>query len=223
MALERRTIVAAALKLLDRDGLERLTMRRLADELGVQAPSIYWHFAGKSALLDEMADALLHDVARDPLGATDHRVMLRHFASQLRAALLAHRDGALVFAGTFVVRDNVLRLADAMIGGLAQAGFDARTAARTCFSLLYYVLGFVIEEQALARRSRFDANALPARLDGAVYPAARAALPHLADDSADARFDFGVDLIVAGLGTPPVRGSSAIEKLVEAMRKPAPQ
>ena len=64
MRIQREQVVAAAWALLDEAGLEGLTMRVLAKALSIQAPSLYWHFPGKQALLDAMADTLIHDVAR---------------------------------------------------------------------------------------------------------------------------------------------------------------
>ena len=130
MALDRQIIVAAALDQLDQHGLEGFSMRRLAAALGVQAPSIYWHYPDKTALFDDMADALLQGVASQPDDAADYAAVLRHMAGQLRDALRRRRDGALVYAGTFVVRDNVLRLAETVIGveliirGLGRPGAD---------------------------------------------------------------------------------------------------
>tara|TARA_R110002124_G_scaffold10096_8_gene50911 strand:+ start:12583 stop:13257 length:675 start_codon:yes stop_codon:yes gene_type:complete len=223
MALDRQIIVAAALDQLDQHGLEGFSMRRLAAALGVQAPSIYWHYPDKTALFDDMADALLQGVASQPDDATDYAAVLRHMAGQLRDALRRRRDGALVYAGTFVVRDNVLRLAETVIGAMTRAGYDSQTAARTAFTMLYYVLGFVIEEQALARRGGLDASEIASRLAIMAddrYPAVRAALPHISDTDHDARFKSGVELIIRGLGRPGADNEEQIQQLVKAMRSP---
>ncbi|MEO8394207.1 MAG: TetR family transcriptional regulator, partial [Chloroflexota bacterium] len=60
MRLNKDQIVRTALQLLDRDGLEGVTLRRLGKELGVQAPAIYWHVANKETLLDELANIILN-------------------------------------------------------------------------------------------------------------------------------------------------------------------
>lgn len=201
MALERTAIVAAALDLLDQTGLEGLTMRKLAEALNVQAPSLYWHFPGKPALLDAMANALLEDVARTPVDGAAHQVVLRRSAAELRRALQARRDGARVYAGTFVMGENVLRLAETMIGALMRSGLSAQTAMRAGFSLLYYVLGFVIEEQAWQKQAGTDPAALAVQLSewGGRFPAVEQALPHFTEADEDERFAFGVDLILNGL------------------------
>ncbi|WP_375451649.1 TetR/AcrR family transcriptional regulator C-terminal domain-containing protein [uncultured Devosia sp.] len=229
MTLERTRIVAVALDLLDRTGLDGLTMRKLADALGIQAPSLYWHFQGKPALLDDMADALLNDVALANGPAEDFRVVLHQSADELRRAFLSRRDGARVFAGTFVIRHNMMRLADTVIGALVSAGFDSATAVRANGSLLHYVLGFTIEEQALLVRQAD--NAPPAAIarrfaahmaDG--YPNLMAALPDFLDTDQDARFAFGLDLLIRGLGEQaaeapaPERG---VARFIELMQQAA--
>lgn len=221
MALDRQIIVAAALDQLDQHGLDGFSMRRLAAALGVQAPSIYWHYPDKTALFDDMADALLQGIASEPDEAADYATVLRRTAGQLRDALRHRRDGALVYAGTFVVRDNVLRLAETVIGAMTRAGYDSQTASRTIFTMLYYVLGFVIEEQALARHGGLDAseiaNGLSVMADDR-YPAVRAALPHISDPDHDARFESGLELIIRGLSRPVAGDEEQIQQLVKAMQ-----
>ena len=103
VGIQQEVIVRAALTLLDEVGLEGLTMRRLATALKIQAPSLYWHFPNKQALLDGMADAIFGAVAlpRDLKGKT-WDVRLKAVFRAIRRAFLAHRDGARVFAGTYV-------------------------------------------------------------------------------------------------------------------------
>lgn len=220
MALERTAIVAAALDLLDQTGLEGLTMRKLAEALNVQAPSLYWHFPGKPALLDAMANALLEDVARLPVDGAGHQVVLRRSAAELRRALQARRDGAKVYAGTFVMGENVLRLAETIIGALMRSGMSARTSMRAGFTLLYYVLGFVIEEQAWQRQVGADPANLAAQLAqwGGRFPAIEAALPHFSDADQDDRFNHGVDLILNGLGQHAPTERERMEALFRALK-----
>ncbi|UXS43054.1 TetR family transcriptional regulator (plasmid) [Agrobacterium tumefaciens] len=208
MALDRATIVKAALDLLDETGMEGLRMRRLANALQVQAPALYWHFPGKPALLDDMAEALVAGVADKITADGDYTDAMRSSAREMRRALRSRRDGARVFAGTFVARPNVLGMGEVVIGSLRGAGFDAQVAVRAVFSLMYFVMGFVIEEQALIEQSLQAGGAHPlaealeafcSSSEG--YPNIRAGLPELLDTDQDARFEFGVELIIAGLAT----------------------
>lgn len=197
MRIVKTEVIATALKLLDEVGVEGLTMRKLADALNIQAPSLYWHFANKDALLEGMADALMEPVAAsNPEGeAWDAR--LGRVASEVREALLSRRDAARVFAGTYPLSDNVLRVGSLLIGALKQAGADDRTASWGAFTLIYFVIGFVIEEQALGGK-KTSSGSEEARV-AAEFPLAVIAMREIAGTNADQRFSFGLDLQIMGL------------------------
>ncbi|MFD1911151.1 TetR/AcrR family transcriptional regulator C-terminal domain-containing protein [Halodurantibacterium flavum] len=206
MALDRTFIVVKALDLLDEVGLEGLSMRRLADALEVQAPAIYWHFPGKPALIDAMAEVLVQGVADKIDTRGGYAETLRSSAYEMRRALLGRRDGARVFAGTFVARPNVLDMGEIVVGALRKAGFEAAPAARAVFTLMYYVMGFVIEEQALLEQTRRAGGTHPLagpleELDALTerYPNIRASIPEMLATDQDARFAFGVELLLSGI------------------------
>lgn len=199
--IQREQVIEAALALLDRDGLEGLTLRKLAQALQIQAPSLYWHFESKQVLIDGMADALLHDVARHVPDKQTWDEHVRGIAAELRRALLQHRDGARVFAGTYVVTDNVLRTSEALISAFVQSGADAQRAATYSFSVTYYVLGFVMEEQALGPSSTLD---LVSRKQAFVelaqekYPNNWVAQDAIFSEDFDSRFSVGLELLITG-------------------------
>lgn len=149
MAIQRDQIVAAALRLLDENGVEGLTLRKLAQELGIQAPSLYWHFANKQALIEAVANALLEEVAREVPADLDWRATCIQVSGELRQALKSRRDGARVLAAAYAVADNVLRPGEVMIAALVRAGADIELAATSAFSVFHYVLGLVTVEQSL--------------------------------------------------------------------------
>src|ERR1044071_590780 len=97
--LTRQTIIQTALRLLDQVGLEGLTVRRLAADLGVQSPALYWHLRSKQELLDAMADAI---TVAAGMGPPHHGESWQHWlarpARASRRSLLAHRDGARIVA-----------------------------------------------------------------------------------------------------------------------------
>lgn len=200
--IRREQVIETALDLLDRDGLEGLTLRKLAQALHIQAPSLYWHFDSKQALIDGMADALVRDVALDVADAQPWEDRVRQIAGELRRALLRYRDGARVFAGTYVVTDNVLRTSEALISAFVQAGADARLAATCSFSATYYVLGFVMEEQALGPGSSLD---LASRKQAFVelaqekYPNNWSARDTIFSVDFAERFPIGLDLLIDGV------------------------
>ncbi len=221
VGIQQEVIVRAALTLLDEVGLEGLTMRRLATALKIQAPSLYWHFPNKQALLDGMADAIFGAVSlprnlkgkdaifgavslpRNLKGkAWDER--LKAIIRAIRRAFLAHRDGARVFAGTYVPTDNVLRVVEAMMALMQEAGASPKLSSDGAFSLVYYVLGFTMEEQGLDPRTGgpldlADRQAKFANLAAMKYPSIHAALHRMFDNDLDDRFEAGLDLLISGL------------------------
>jgi TetR/AcrR family tetracycline transcriptional repressor len=149
MRLRREQVVDTAIALLDAGGLDALTMRKLATQLGVQAGALYWHFASKRALLDAMADRFVEGVSDDlPAGTWEEQVATA--AWRLRQALLSHRDGARVMAGTFVAEPNTVLAGNAVIEILQGAGLPPDQAGWAAFAAFHFVLGHTLEEQAQA-------------------------------------------------------------------------
>jgi TetR/AcrR family transcriptional regulator, tetracycline repressor protein len=203
MAIDKKAVVAKALTLLDDVGYDGLTMRVLAKALNVQAPTLYWHVPSKQDLLDEMADALVAPVvARVDLTAAPCE-LLRALAHNLRAALLSHRDGARVYAGTYVMGDNVFALADTALAALLRRGLDEGAATDAMFNLIYYVLGFTIEEQGFSTRwGPVDIEAVRARFTevaGSRFPALARCRDFIVVDSFDVRFDRGLEGFLASI------------------------
>ena len=213
MRLRREQVVATALRLLNDVGLDALTMRRLGQELNVQAATLYWHIKNKEELLDAMAEAMLAGCAAGVPEGLAGLERAAEVAERLRRALLAHRDGARVFAGTYVAQDNTLRVSDTLVGALRDGGLSPRAAAWGCWSIVYYVIGFTLEEQALVVHPGADpAKADPERfretVERGAYPHLAAVLPHLASTDHGARFRYGLRLLLRGLeaeveGAPP--------------------
>ena len=197
-------MVRAALRLLDEVGLEGLTLRRLAADLGVQAPALYWHFANKQALLDHMAQAIA-DETRGFDGAGqpwDERLMA--YARRNRQALLRHRDGARVVAGNRPT-EAMFPTAERALAVLVEAGFTPGEALRSLVAIGTFVGGFVTEEQAEARRDEEegrteeeDQEAFRQLLEGNL-PTLVAALRETGDPNGEETFEHGLRLIVDGM------------------------
>ncbi|MFC3448844.1 TetR/AcrR family transcriptional regulator C-terminal domain-containing protein [Amycolatopsis speibonae] len=148
MSLTRQDIVRAGLRLLNDVGLNGLTLRLIAQELGVKAPALYWHVKNKQELLDEMATRMYADAmpGRVPEGLGE-RDSLEVASRGLRRMMLAYRDGAKVFSGTFMTDDSLL--GDNPLQGRVDAGLEQYLAGRALFTVYSYVVGFTIEEQAV--------------------------------------------------------------------------
>lgn len=148
MGLTRQDIAQAGLRLLKEVGLNGLTLRLIAQELGVKAPALYWHMKNKQELLDEMATQMYAEAmpGRVPEGLGE-REALEFAARALRQMMLAYRDGAKVFSGTFLTDDSLL--GDHPLQGRIDAGLDPHLAGRALFTVYSYVVGFTVEEQAV--------------------------------------------------------------------------
>jgi len=182
----RRTkvdVVDAALELLDRVGLPDLSMRRLAEELGVQPSALYWHVASKQELLAAVSGRILAPVARragDPDDLGGAAVALGH---RLHDRLLAHRDGAEVVSSSLA-----LGLAASPLHAALAAVEDSPAAAVVADAVTHYVVGVTFHEQ-----QRLSADAW-----GATAPAA-ALNPASARDRRDDGFAEALALIAAGI------------------------
>ncbi|NMD56253.1 MULTISPECIES: TetR/AcrR family transcriptional regulator C-terminal domain-containing protein [Tsukamurella] len=203
MGLNRADVVIAALAVLDEVGVESLTLRRIADRLEVKAPALYWHFASKRDLLDEMATELMRRALPKGPVPGDWRAELLDGARRLRTVLRAHTDGARVFSGSKFTDVAVVRASERPLRVLVDAGFPLRDAALAMSSLRDLVVGFVIEEQEVfgpdgAPLPGYDPEARAAAIGAHEYPLAAQAGP-TAWGSPDERFDDAVRFLLDGL------------------------
>ncbi|MDT7724133.1 MAG: TetR/AcrR family transcriptional regulator, tetracycline repressor protein [Actinomycetota bacterium] len=193
MAMVREDAVRAALRVLDEVGLENLSLRKLAKELGIQAPTLYWHFKNKQELLDEMAAMAMAGAGDGALPAPggEWDQWLAWMARRIRRGMLAHRDGALLASAS---RPAVDRWADVeeILVMLRKAGFTPADAMRGIGTLTNYVLGTTLEEQQAANRE-------PGQPDFGAYPVLREAVVALEAADPEWRFEHGLSLILDGM------------------------
>jgi AcrR family transcriptional regulator len=199
MLLRKANVVEGALALLDAEGLDGLTMRKLGAALNVQAGALYRHFPSKDALLDAMAEKLLEGVG-DPIPDGPWDDQLTVLAHRLRAALLARRDGARLVAGTFVPEPNTAAAGGAAVAVLCAAGVPVERAGWIAYATMYYVLGHTIEEQAQVRLNEqgedWQARQALGPQDDPLF--ARALDSVIAADPAE-RFAYGLQLLIDGI------------------------
>jgi TetR/AcrR family transcriptional regulator, tetracycline repressor protein len=149
---ERRDlIVAAALDLLDTDGFDQLSLRRLAGHLGMHAPGLYWYIESKQDLLDLMAKEILNTglatLERPAAGASWQRWLVE-LACATRLALLARRDGARVVGSAFLLKAGALTPSiEISLEILETGGFERLPALGATMTLIRYAIGAALGEQ----------------------------------------------------------------------------
>jgi TetR/AcrR family transcriptional regulator, tetracycline repressor protein len=194
--LRRDDVIDAALALLDERGLDGLTTRRLAERLGVRAGALYWHVRDKRELLTALADRIVTQAQPAQPPAGDWAAYLIDGARQLRAAMLAHPDGARLVAAYAPVSPQMLRAAEAGLQVMCAHGVPLAAAAYAGDAIMSYVTGFVLQEQTTPTRPE-DSEQTTAGL--------LADLPLLAEWTAtkpstkDEAFAAGLDHIITGI------------------------
>lgn len=147
--LNRQRIVEAALAIIDGEGLDALSTRRLARRLRVQAPSLYNHFATKEEILDAAGDAVIAQVDLSMFGRDPWPDALRTWAHAYRAACAAHPNLVPFLVRGPGRRPAALRLADAVYGALTDAGWPPGHATRIGATMRFFVAGSAIGSFAL--------------------------------------------------------------------------
>jgi TetR/AcrR family tetracycline transcriptional repressor len=203
VALTQEQVVKRAVELMAEAGLEALTLRRLAAELGVSAPTLYWHVRNKRQLLDLMAEALVSGAGRStaPAPGQPWEAWLAQRARGQWRALTSRRDAALVVAGNRPTATTLPEV-EQVLASLVAVGFPPADALRTILAIGNYVIGCAVERQAEAARDpdpERDARLLE---QAAGLPTLRAAMADLEGPgpaASDAGFEHGLALLIAGL------------------------
>lgn len=197
--LTRDLVLQAAVEVVDLEGLEALSMRRLGQELGVEAMSLYRYVPSKADLLDGVHEAILGEVVV-PRPGRDWRHTVRAYARAFRAALVAHPNALSVFATRPAVTQSSLRHVEAGLTVLRSAGFSVDVAVCAFQVLVTFVVGHTLSSVASARE---DGRPAPAYddLDPIAFPSLREAAAALDAPSAEQEFELGLDVLLVGLAS----------------------
>jgi AcrR family transcriptional regulator len=214
--MSRDAIVTAAIGLLDRDGLDAFSMRRLAEELGTGAASLYWHVGSKDGLLDLVLDEVIGE-GKVPDPDPGHWAdQLRQIARDQRAATHRHPWIVRVSIGRIPMGPNALRYTERILAILRAGGLPPRLAVQGYLLLIATVNGFTIDEtgiddapdarettlgrdpdrlQEVANMARDYIAALPA----AQFPNMIALADEFALSDPNERFELLIDIFIDGL------------------------
>jgi AcrR family transcriptional regulator len=177
--LTRERVCREALTLVDEEGLEALSMRRLGTRLGVEAMSLYKHVRDKADLLDALHAAVLGDLGAEVRAhaEADWRDLLAGLARALRKLLLAHPKVVPLFATRPVRAPEALEPIARTMMALVQAGFSARDAEKSIISVGVFTIGCVLAETQGAASDHPESPRQPGQ----------------------AEFRFGLDALITGI------------------------
>ena len=201
--LSRERVLGAAIKIADRDGVDALTMRRLADELGAGAMSVYYHVASKDDLLGGMVDLVVRKMELADAGP-DWKGALKRTATSAHDVLRQHPWATALLLSGQGSSDARMRYMDAMLGCLRRAGFSPELTDLAYHALDSHIMGFtlwLVGISAGMERLGPVSNALD------LFDAHE--LPHLAEHvqqhlrerqpGEQGAFEFGLDLVLDGV------------------------
>jgi AcrR family transcriptional regulator len=208
--LTRERVVAEALAVIANDGVQALTMRRLADRLGVVPGALYHHVGNKQQLQDLVLDNVLAEVDVHLDRSLAWTEQLKLLAHRLRQVLEAHPGVAGILKTRDPLGPHSLALAEAFLGPLQAAGFADRQAGLAFFLLVDYTIGFAVnspstsvnEQRVRDPATRAQLHQFFRSLPPDRFPALVALGEHVWVDNRDERFTAGLDVLVPGLSTP---------------------
>jgi AcrR family transcriptional regulator len=200
--LNRAVVLSAALDLIDRDGLEELSMRRLAAHLAVSPMALYNHVPHKEALLEGVVDQILGEIDLSVVELDDWAEVLKSGFRSFRETLLRHPNAVPLLQSKVVVTPDSLRPVEVSLATLQKAGFDPRLALHAHWALVGFTFGHVTNRLAnpLTNPGVLNESVVGNEsLGPETFPSFHRCLPHCLNPEFDASYEFGLEIIVGGL------------------------
>ena len=200
--LTRERILDAAVRLIDDEGLGAVTMRRLANDLGVGTMSLYTYVPNKEELLDAVLEVVGSEIRLPLLDPADPLQSIRELLREFRRVANLHPNLVPLVNSRPPATAESLRPLEAGFDAFRQAGLDAREAVQAYRLLVSYAIGFISLETGGFFRDSADAASRAVPPDQGVleqFPRVAEAAPHLFDWDADAEFENGIDAFLAHL------------------------
>ncbi len=201
MQLTRERIVAAAVRLIEREGVTAISMRRIAGELGCAVMSLYNHVPGKDALLDGVAEHVLAGIEVPVQPDASWQEQVRAQARAFRQIARAHPRCTMVVVSRPNTSAAALRPFEQALSTLADAGFGGADSVRMVRTFIAYVLGCLLREVGVAPSLAHpdDIARRAGQPDPAAFPLLNSLSAELGKRDHDADFEFGLDLLIRAL------------------------
>jgi AcrR family transcriptional regulator len=210
MALSRDKIVDAALVLLERDGMQGLSMRKLAQELDAGAATLYWHVGDKEELLNLLLDRIVGENEIPDPDPERWREQVKELARGTRRLLKSRRDAAQLSMGRIPSGPNSLPVLERYLAVLAAGALPARAISYAADMFSLYVGAFAFEESMPPPDVERMSAALSS-LSPEEFPLMTSLAADLMAGDADERFEWAIELLVRGLET--LRDAGGQERL----------
>ena len=203
VALSRERVLIQALQLADESDIESLSMRKLAEALGVKAMSLYNHVKNKDDIIDGIVDIVAGEIELPDVGA-DWKASMRRRANSAHDVLLRHPWATMEIVGRVNIGPAMLRYIDATIGCLREAGFSFEMADRAWNTIDAHIYGFTLQElnfpfepEAYSEAAENYISLIPADK----YPYMNGMTQQVMSGEYDGihDFEFGLNLILNGL------------------------
>ncbi len=203
-SLSRDAIVAAAIEVLHQEGLERLSMRRVADRLDAGVATLYWHVADKEQLIHLVLDHVIGEIELPEPDPERWEEQLRDYAHSARAMFRRHRGVASASLGRVPMGPNLARVGEWVLALLTRAGVPTRAAAWMADLLALVGTAQAAEEDVVASQGKEAFAGIAdyiAMLPPEQFPNLVAGLEEMAGGSPDERLEFALDVLTRGVGT----------------------
>jgi AcrR family transcriptional regulator len=205
--LNRERIVDATMRLVDAGGLDAVSMRSVAEALGTGPASLYAHVSGKDELLSLLIERLAGELHLPEPDPERWQEQIKEMVRDVHSALLAHRDLARVSLGNIPLGEAALRVSDRMIEILTLGGLPKQVIAYAVDLLPLYAVATAYEQSLFTERTSTEegaryfeeVDAYFAALPPDRFPHMAALAPELGQGDPGERFEFGLDVLVAGL------------------------
>lgn len=217
--LTRERVLKVALGMVDRGGLDALSMRKLASKLGVEAMSLYHHVANKDDLHDGLVELVLAEIELPPPG-TPWREAMRQRARSARQVFLKHPGAAVLVESCVTMTPTRLRYADGVIGLLMGDGFSVEHAYRVFLMLDSYIYGFTLQELSWPRPTKPDEIPIAPTFSPTDYPHFSAVIENVMAKvgatgllpSYDTEFEFGLELLLDAIEQLRARATGSVRR-----------